>query len=258
MLEAGYGLLWAALSLYGLLWRQERPLLRYLAFGLAAGAWGLWTAGLVERGLSAGHWPMSTRYEFGLAFVWALLGLHVLATADLPRGGVGGLAVALSLATWVLTRPAGERTAAFLLPVLRSGWFPLHTFAAAVAYGAFGAAAGLALTWLLEKGDGREAIAFRTDRLLRWGFLWFTLSILLGAIWARQAWSRYWGWDPKETWSLVVWLAYLIPLHLSPLPAWRGRRSVILALLGFVGVLFLFLGVPWVVRVARLESLHGF
>ncbi len=258
MFAAGYALLWATLLLHGLLRREERRWLSILALGLAVAAWGLWTAGLVGRGLAAGHWPMSTRYGFGLGFVWALLGLHILTTADRPRSGVGGLGVALALATWALTRPVGERIIAPLLPALRSPWFPLHTFAAAIAYGAFGAAAGLGLTGLLERGEGREALTGRMDRLLRWGFLWLTLSILLGGIWAREAWGRWWGWDPKETWSLVVWLAYLLPLHLGPLPAWRGRRYIVLVLAGFAGVLFLFLGVPWVVRVARLETLHGF
>ncbi len=164
----------------------------------------------------------------------------------------------LALATWVLTRPAGEQVIAPLLPALRSPWFPLHTFAAALAYGACGAAAGLGLTALLEREEGRGLLLRRMDRLLRWSFLWLTLSMLLGGIWAREAWGRWWGWDPKETWSLVVWLAYLLPLHLGPLPFWRGRRYILLALLSFVGILFLFLGVPWAVRWARLETLHGF
>ncbi len=314
MFAAAYGLLWGTLLLQGILWRTPRRWLHHLATGLAAVAWGLWTAGLASRALAAGHWPMSTRYEFGLGFVWALLGLHILATKNTspspptplplplgegegsrqrrrgegavsedtspspptplpigesevpedtlnllhPRSGIGGLGVTLALATWVLTRPAGEQVIAPLLPALRSPWFPLHTFAAALAYGACGAAAGLGLTALLEREEGRGLLLRRMDRLLRWSFLWLTLSMLLGGIWAREAWGRWWGWDPKETWSLVVWLAYLLPLHLGPLPSWRGRRYILLALLSFAGILFLFLGVPWAVRWARLETLHGF
>ena len=259
MLTIGYGLLWGALVLYGLEWRTGRRRAGWAAVGLGALAWGLWTAGLVGRGLATGHWPMSTRYEFGLAFVWALLGLHLLATAGTPRAGGGGLLLALALATWVLTRPAGERVAAPLLPVLRSVWFPLHTFAAALAYGLFGVAAGLGLTALAEREEaGRTARLRAMERATDWGFLWLTLSMLLGGVWARYAWGRYWGWDPKETWTLVVWLLYLLPLHLRPLSPWRGRRQAVLVLLGFAGVLFLWLGVPWIVRVGRLQSLHGF
>ncbi|MGB9889463.1 MAG: cytochrome c biogenesis protein CcsA, partial [Anaerolineae bacterium] len=144
-------------------------------------------------------------------------------------------------------------------PVLRSLWFPLHTLSAALAYGLFGVAAGLGLTGLVERdGGARASLLGRMERAAGWGFLWLTLSLLLGGIWARYAWGRYWGWDPKETWTLVVWLLCLLPLHLRPLPAWRGRRQIALVLLGFVGVLFLLLAFPWVIRVTRLESLHGF
>lgn len=259
MLTIGYGFLWGALIFYGLEWRTGRRWPRWTAVGLSAVGWVLWTAGLAERWQASGHWSMSTRYEFGLAFVWALLCLHLLATADIPRAGGGGLLLTLALATYLLTRPAGERTAAPLLPVLRTIWFPLHTFAAALAYGLFGVAAGLGLTGLAERDEGaRASLLERIERAADWGFLWLTLSMLLGGIWARSAWGRYWGWDPKETWTLVVWLLYLLPLHLRPLPAWRGRREIALVLLGFAGVLFLWLGVPWVVRVGRLESLHGF
>ncbi|MBC7226072.1 MAG: cytochrome c biogenesis protein CcsA [Thermoflexales bacterium] len=259
MFTIGYGFLWVALIFYALERRTGRRWPRWAAVGLSAIAWGLWTVGLVGRGQASGHWPMSTRYEFGLAFVWALLGLHLLATADLPRAGGGGLLVTLALATWLLTRPAGERVAAPLLPVLRSVWFPLHTLSAALAYGLFGVAAGLGLTALAEREEGvQKPLRERMERAADWGFLWLTLSMLLGGIWARFAWGRPWGWDPKETWTLVVWLLYLLPLHLRPLSAWRGRRQIALVLLSFAGVLFLWLGVSWVVRVGRLESLHGF
>ncbi len=259
MFTVGYGFLWIALIFCGLEWRTGRRGPRRAALGLSGVAWGLWTVGLAERWQASGHWPMSTRYEFGLAFVWALLGLHLLATAEVPRAGGGGLLLTLALATYLLTRPAGERVVSPLLPVLRSVWFPLHTLSAALAYGLFGVAAGLGLTGLVERdGGARASLLGRMERAADGGFLWLTLSLLLGGVWARHAWGRYWGWDPKETWTLGVWLLYLLPLHLRPLPAWRGRRQIALVLLGFAGVLFLLLGVPWVVRVARLESLHGF
>ncbi len=156
MFTVGYGFLWIALIFCGLEWRTERRWPRRAALGLSGVAWGLWTVGLAGRWQASGHWPMSTRYEFGLAFVWALLGLHLLATAEVPRAGGGGLLLTLALATYLLTRPAGERVVSPLLPVLRSVWFPLHTLSAALAYGLFGVAAGLGLTGLVER-DGARA-----------------------------------------------------------------------------------------------------
>jgi ABC-type transport system involved in cytochrome c biogenesis permease subunit len=96
------------------------------------------------------------------------------------------------------------------------------------------------------------------SRSVAFGFPWLTFSVLAGAVWAQNAWGRLWGWDPKETWALVTWLWYLMLLHLRPLPRWRGRRMAILLLVGFAAVMFTFVGVPWLVRLVRLESLHGF
>jgi ABC-type transport system involved in cytochrome c biogenesis permease subunit len=90
------------------------------------------------------------------------------------------------------------------------------------------------------------------------GFPWMTLGMLTGAIWARTAWGRYWDWDPKESWTLITWLTYLIFLHGRALRGWRGRRIAWLAVLGLGAVAFTFLGVGWLVRSLRLESIHIF
>ena len=96
------------------------------------------------------------------------------------------------------------------------------------------------------------------QRLIALGFPWLTLSILTGAIWAQEAWGRYWGWDPKEIWALITWLLFLLILHVRTLRRWRGRRLAWLVVAGFGVILFAFLGLPWLVRTIRLESLHTF
>ncbi|MEW6718431.1 MAG: cytochrome c biogenesis protein CcsA, partial [Chloroflexota bacterium] len=101
-------------------------------------------------------------------------------------------------------------------------------------------------------------VGITMERVVALGFPWLTLSILIGAIWAQKAWGRYWGWDPKESWSLVTWLWYLLVLHVRSLRPWRGGRLAALTILGFGILLFSFIGVPWLVRTVRLESLHGF
>jgi ABC-type transport system involved in cytochrome c biogenesis permease subunit len=140
---------------------------------------------------------------------------------------------------------------------------PVHVLTAMVGYAAFGVAAGLSVMRLIDREkDERwplaEVIERAMDRSVGLGFPWLTLSILTGAIWAQKAWGRYWGWDPKETWALVTWLWFLLVLHVRPLPRWRGRRLAALVVAGFGLVLFTFVGVPWLVRTVRLESLHGF
>jgi ABC-type transport system involved in cytochrome c biogenesis permease subunit len=164
---------------------------------------------------------------------------------------------------YAVTRPEAARAIAPLLPALRSPWLQLHALAAAVGYAALGVAAGLALARLLQprrltRRPAAGELERAMSRCLTLGFPWLTFSILAGAIWAQAAWGRLWAWDPKETWALIVWLWYLMLLHLRALPRWRGRRLAGLLVIGFAGVVFTFIGVPWLVQQVRLESLHGF
>jgi cytochrome c-type biogenesis protein CcsB len=282
MVGLAYPVLWLALVAYVVNLVREWRWTGHLATGLAAVTWGLLTVGLVRRGLAAGHWPLTNRYEFALCFAWAIVAVYLLLEASWRRTGPAAsprpearlegrergagpfvLAVALLVATYAVTRPAADRAVAPLLPALRSVWLQVHVLTAVVGYGAFGVAAGLGLMRLVYRGERQRWPAAREiertmERAMALGFPWLTLSILTGAIWAHNAWGRYWGWDPKETWALVTWLWYLLILHLRPLRRWRSRRLAVLTVVGFGLVLFTFVGVPWLVRTVRLETLHGF
>ncbi|NOZ87917.1 MAG: cytochrome c biogenesis protein CcsA [Deltaproteobacteria bacterium] len=85
------------------------------------------------------------------------------------------------------------------------------------------------------------------------GFPLMTLVIVTGAIWANYAWGRYWGWDPKETWSLITWFVYAIYLHARFTKGWSGRRAALISVLGFFSVVFTFLGVNLL-----LAGLHSY
>jgi len=267
MLTATYLLLWAALLLYGLhLLRGSAWAGRGGTVGVVA-AWLVLTGGLTARGLAAGHWPLTNRYEFALCFLWALLAVHLLLEAGEGerRWGSFGVALALLVATTALARPAEERALYPLAPALRSVWLQVHGLTAAVAYGAFAVAGGLALMRLARPGGERgeawppaEWIERTMGRMVGLGLPWLTLSILSGSIWAEVAWGRAWGWDPKETWSLVVWLGFLLPSHLRTVRGWRGRRLAAVVVASFVLLYFGFIGLPTLVRTVRLESLHGF
>ncbi len=261
MFTTTYILLWVALIVYAVQLKHDEQRFGWGATGLTIAAWGTLTLGLIERGLEAGHWPLSNRYEFALCFTWAIVAVYLLLEASWRRreGGAFVLALALLVATYAITRPADERVIAPLLPALRSVWLQIHVLTAVLGYGATGVAAGLGLMRLLHQTMTlKEEIERAMERAMTLSSPWLTLSILSGAIWAERAWGRYWGWDPKETWALVTWLWVLLVLHLRPLPRWRGRRMAVLVVLGFGVVLFTFAGVPWLVRAVRLESLHGF
>jgi cytochrome c-type biogenesis protein CcsB len=276
LIGAAYALLWVTLATY--IWHAKAGKFwtGWIATGTTIISWGLLTAALIQRALAAGHWPLTNRYEFALCFVWAILSIYLLLEASWRERRAGGfvLAVALLVATYAVLRPADERAIAPLLPALRSTWLQIHVLTTLVGYAAFGVATGLGLMQLIRWASleeeplpqegmsagtlSREGVERTMERVVALGFPWLTLGILTGAIWAQNAWGRYWGWDPKETWALVTWLWYLLILHVRPLRSWRGRRLAGLVVAGFGIVLFTFIGVPWLVRTVRLESLHGF
>ncbi len=85
------------------------------------------------------------------------------------------------------------------------------------------------------------------------GFPLLTVGIITGAVWANKAWGTYWGWDPKETWSLITWLMYAAYLHARLTRGWRGKRAAILSMVGFLAVIFTYLGVNLL-----LSGLHSY
>ena len=98
-----------------------------------------------------------------------------------------------------------------------------------------------------ERGEQlvRKAVAF--------GYPFLTIGIITGGVWANQAWGRYWGWDSKETWSLVTWIIYTVYLHGLRALGWRGQRASWVAVVGFLAVMFTWLGVNYV-----LSGLHSY
>jgi cytochrome c-type biogenesis protein CcsB len=267
MLTLAYVLSWAALALYALSRIQRASWAEWAGTASAGAGCLVLTAGLVLRARAAGHWPLSNRYEFALCFTWALLavGLLLIASTREQRCGAWVTLVGLVVFTYAMTRPAEEQALLPLTPALRSTWLQVHGLTAAVGYGACGVAAGLGLMGLFRPAGMRAEdwpsdawIERATTRAVGLGFPWLTLSILSGAMWAEAAWGRFWGWDPKETWSLVVWLGYLLFLHLRSMRGWRGKRLAWVAVGAFALLLFGFAGLPWLVRAVRLETLHGF
>jgi cytochrome c-type biogenesis protein CcsB len=270
LMLVGYLALWPAAALYFQSLRSQArwlPLVSRLALVLCL---GFLSIGLVQRALASGHWPFSTPYEFTLCFLWFILALYLLFELSWGRwAGVFVIAVALLVGAYALTRPASAREIAPLLPVLRSVWLQVHVLCLLIAYGAFGLAAGLGLMRLAAyRPDDEDEVGARlpapgevvkmAERAVALGFPWLTLGILTGAIWAQNAWGRYWGWDPKEVWALATWLWYLLVLHVRALRKWRDQRLAWLIVAGFGIVLFSLIGLPWLVRTVRLESLHGF
>ena len=247
---------------------------RFIGYGATATSFlGLvaLSVGLILRGIESGHWPLASTYEFSLVFVWSIVLVYLLLERVMGTraGGAFALPIAFLLCTYArFGIPDSAQAPQPLLPALRSLWLQLHAGTAAIAYGAFAVACGGGVMVLAGEFTSRRRGTWDaglpwlqlSDRFTYWavafGYPFMSLAILTGAIWAQMAWGRYWGWDVKETWSLIIWLIYTLFLHLRAISGWRGRPVAVLSVVGFVVVLFTFLGVGWLARRVGLESLH--
>jgi cytochrome c-type biogenesis protein CcsB len=155
--------------------------------------------------------------------------------------------ITLGTAVTLLYRPSAP-----LVPALKSTWLVIHVSAAIISGGVFLLANFIAGTYLildryeqkgsrpiwLQKLPTLESLDNLSYRLIALVFPLWTFSVIAGAIWAEAAWGRYWGWDPKETWAFITWVAYAAYLHARVTVGWRGRKAAWLCLLA--GSTFLF------------------
>ena len=141
-----------------------------------------------------------------------------------------------------------------LMPALKSNWLGFHVSTAIISYGAFGVSFAIALVFLFRDKaapgsffdthiPSKEKLDMIEYRSVSMGILFLTFCIITGAIWAERSWGSYWSWDPKETWSLITWLIYAVYLHQRIRKGWKGRSAAIFAVVGFVCVLFTYIGV---------------
>lgn len=209
-------------------------------------------AGIISRGISAGHAPWGNMYEFSItgAFAFSLAYLAALRKYDLRWLGLFiSFSVLLTLGTAITLL---YRNSAPLVPALKSTWLIIHVSTAIICGGIFLLANIIAGAYLYleryEETGARPVWALRIPsletldqlsyRLVAFVFPLWTFSVIAGAIWAESAWGRYWGWDPKETWAFITWVAYAAYLHARVTIGWRGRRAAWLCI--FAGSTFLF------------------
>ncbi|WP_062294182.1 c-type cytochrome biogenesis protein CcsB [Demequina phytophila] len=214
--------------------------------------------GLLARGLDAGHVPWSNMYEYTISgsffAVVAYLVLQRKRDVAFLGAGVTGLAtVSLGLALTVLYKDVDT-----LPPALQSYWLVIHVSIATIVTGIFAVSfiatvlqlmrdsrdrdvrwGGTRFRWLeaVPTAANLEALSFRLNAV---GFVLWTFTVMAGAIWAEHAWGRYWGWDPKEVWSFVIWVLYAAYLHARTTQGWAGRRSAWLAIAGFTALIMNF------------------
>jgi cytochrome c-type biogenesis protein CcsB len=254
--------------------RQAGPWVQ-TALALSAVAVTAHIVAVVTRGLAVHRAPWGNMYEFvtALTCVAALFFLFVMVRYRAWALGVfvmGAVVVALGLAETLIYTAAGQ-----LVPALQSYWLDIHVTAMTLATGIFFVAAVLGVVYLAEDRYNRRVAAGRAEpgngiirrlpsteqldrltyRTIVFGFPVWTFGVIAGAIWADQAWGRYWGWDPVETWAFITWVLYAAFLHARATAGWRGRRAHYIQLLGFASLMFNILVVQ--VFIAGLHSYAG-
>jgi cytochrome c-type biogenesis protein CcsB len=211
-------------------------------------------ATLTTRAIAAGRVPWGNMYEFLLALT--LAGVAAWLVLMRRRPGIRPLGLVVTAVLVVLLGSAGMvyTEAGPLVPALNSAWLRIHVSTVATSGGIFLVGFCAAVLYLLRAGheDGRTgfpwALAARapaadtlerlTFRVHAFAFPLLTVGIMFGAIWAEAAWGRYWGWDPKETWSFITWVVYAGYLHARATPSVKRRTATYLAITGWAVLLF--------------------
>lgn len=211
-----------------------------------------------SRYVMAGHTPITSQHEavvfFAWSTTWAYLSFRWRYTVKNFGTFVTGLIFCL-----IFISSLSSREISPLVPALQSGWLPLHAGVSLLAYGFLSLAFCGGIMYLLQERELKskkfgyffnrfpslDALDQLNTHCLTAGFVFLTLGIVTGSVWARLAWGTYWQWDPKETWSLITWFLYLVQIHQRFTVGWRGKRAAVMAIVGFASVVFTLWGVTF-------------
>jgi cytochrome c-type biogenesis protein CcsB len=217
-----------------------------------------------------GHAPLSNLYESVVFFSWTIILIFLIIDFKYKYRAVGSFVIPFALFGMAWAQLGLDSGIEPLVPALQSNWLMYHVITCFLGYAAFAVACGISIMYLIrdkvEGGGGNSpaggmlsmfpSIKILDDlnyKAIMIGFPLLTLGIVTGAAWANYAWGTYWSWDPKETWSLIVWFVYAAFLHARITRGWVGRRAALLSIIGFAATIFCYLGVN-----LFLSGLHSY
>lgn len=235
------------------------------AVGLAGNIAGFLLRWIESYQLGFGRIPLSNLYESLVFFAICIAIVYLVVEQKYKNRVMGAFTFPLAflaLAYASLSPNISDRIQP-LVPALKSNWLTVHVITCFIGYAAFAIAFGVSIMFILRqrskyehgllgKLPGPKTLDELTYRLVLFGFLFLTIGILSGAVWANSAWGRYWGWDPKETWSLITWFVYATLIHARMMRGWNGKRVAWLSVVGFGAVMFTYFGVN------LLPGLHSY
>jgi len=216
--------------------------------------------------IGIGQPPFTNLYSSMVFFSWAVVLIYLIFEKKYGYKALGAFVMPIAfliLASTALMSNAIEP----LVPALQSNWLLVHVVTCFFGYAAFAVAFGISIMYLVknyyetigaQKGiigllPSSDVLDDLEYKAVAVGFPFLTLGIITGAAWAHYAWGSYWSWDPKETWSLITWFVYAAFLHARFTAGWRGKRTAILSILGFLFVLMTYFGVSFL-----LGGLHSY
>jgi len=272
-------LFWVAAGLYLL------SFLLYLRYALSLGKGAervarvtlhlgaaLHTGLILLRAWEGGRPPYQTLYEALSWFAWSAVMVYIYVERRLRASfpALFMLPIAIGACLYALLGPRLDPSIKPLPPSLQSNWYIFHVATAFASYAIFIVSFAVEASYLvlnprIKKGKLQGYGLNRSNiggfhrmahRLVLFGYPLLTFGLFSGAMWANQAWGRYWGWDPKETWSLLTWMVYSLYLHARVTPKWSEGRASAVNIIGFVAMMMTFLGVNWLTKLFGVFSLH--
>lgn len=230
-----------------------------IGYSLTALAWLLHAAAAVMRGIGAKRVPWANMYEFALTTTAVIVIVYLVSQFITEMRYLGVLITGLTVLFLGITKVGYYVPIAPLQPALDSYWLLIHIIVAMLAVGFLTLSFGFSVLQLLQtrrsaslKSAGKSNMGFLKGvpnantlenlsyRVAIIGFVFWTFTLVAGAIWAERAWSRYWGWDVKEVWTFVIWVLYAGFIHARATRGWRGIRSAWLSIISYAAVIFNF------------------
>ena len=212
--------------------------------------------------------PLSNLYESVVFFAWSIALVYLLMDLKYKQRAVGAFVLPIAFVFMIWGQLGLNDEIQPLVPALQSNWLTYHVITCFLGYAGFAIACGASIMYLLvigreERNGDKQGLTgiFPSTKVLddinykaiMFGFPMLSLGIITGAAWANYAWGTYWSWDPKETWSLIIWFIYAAFLHARFTRGWVGRKAAWLSILGFAATIFCYLGVNLL-----LSGLHSY
>ena len=222
------------------------------ALGLTVAAVLTLGASLLLRGIVVGRGPWGNMFEFTVAFAFSMIGGYLFLQRRYSIRSIGFIPVGLALGLLLYASSLPSEIEPLVPALQNAPLLTIHVGMAVISYGIFATSFAAGVAYLAQGRNDRfgwlpshkvlDEVAYRAVII---GFPIFATMIILGSWWAAIAWSRYWGWDPKETAALVTWLVYAIYLHARNQRSWAGRPAALLLVVGFGMVLVTYSGSLW-------------